>query len=308
MIDEQRTLEIFGYVSGDFGEQSHKIVVFVCEQCGRYRVGQKRDHRELCKGCTTGNRNTANTRPNIKKQCIECGKMFEVSPGREHQKYCSMECYDIHRVNNIVPRVKIVRPPKKVVEKIAKPYAGKIEVACEVCGKIFKRLANEENNKYCSYECRGIAWIGENNPCWKGGKIEKICEICGDVFEVYPNKETRKFCSHICHGISMRKEKNINWNGGTSFLPYCPKFDEAFKESIRIEFDRECFMCGMSEEENTIKLAVHHVSYDRDCMCNDIPCEFVPLCRSCHGKTNHDRDLWERLITNVLYYICSDEL
>ncbi len=82
MIDEARTLEIFGYVSSDLTKHAHKKVVFVCEQCGRYRVGRKQDHRELCKSCTTGNRNprifTGRKRPpkkhyrRLKKICIGC--------------------------------------------------------------------------------------------------------------------------------------------------------------------------------------------------------------------------------------------
>ena len=61
-------------------------------------------------------------------------------------------------------------------------------------------------------------------------------------------------------------------------------------------------MCPTTEEENKRKLCVHHVNYDKECMCNGVECEFVPLCNSCHSKTNSDRELWERLIINVLYY------
>ena len=92
------------------------------------------------------------------------------------------------------------------------------------------------------------------------------------------------------------------WKGGISFEPYCEKFNEAFKESIREKFGRKCFMCPTTEEENKRKLCVHHVNYDKECMCNGVDCEFVPLCIGCHAKTNHSRELWERLIINVLSY------
>lgn len=94
-------------------------------------------------------------------------------------------------------------------------------------------------------------------------------------------------------------ENASNWRGGTSFEPYCPRFNNSFRESIRDKFGRKCFLCG--EEENGRKLAVHHVNYDKNCLCSDIKCEFVPLCMSCHSKTsNGDREYWENLIMKKL--------
>jgi len=99
---------------------------------------------------------------------------------------------------------------------------------------------------------------------------------------------------------SLPLEKNPAWKGGVSFEPYCPKFNEAFKESIREKFGRVCFLCPTTEEENGKKLAVHHVSYNKDCLCDDSDCEFVSLCLKCHGKSNNDREYWERVIMNKL--------
>lgn len=100
--------------------------------------------------------------------------------------------------------------------------------------------------------------------------------------------------------ISMRGERNCNWNGGKSFEPYCEKFDDTFKESIRDKFNRVCFLCQRTEEENGRKLNVHHVNYNKDCLCDDTECEFVPLCNSCHIKTNYNREYWEMHILGLL--------
>ena len=91
-----------------------------------------------------------------------------------------------------------------------------------------------------------------------------------------------------------------DWKEFISVKPYCEKFNYTFKEKIRNKFDRECFICGKDEENNGMKLDVHHVNYDKDCLCNDKKCEFVPLCRSCHAKTNGDREMWRRMIMNAL--------
>lgn len=68
----------------------------------------------------------------------------------------------------------------------------------------------------------------------------------------------------------------------------------------KCEFNDECDICGKSESENGRRLDVHHVNYDKNCLCNEIKCEFVPLCMSCHGKTNGKRDENEQFILNKL--------
>ena len=54
MIDEQRTLEIYGYTSDELKPQSHKRVVAVCDICGLYRDLSKQDYRDVCKICIMG--------------------------------------------------------------------------------------------------------------------------------------------------------------------------------------------------------------------------------------------------------------
>lgn len=95
-------------------------------------------------------------------------------------------------------------------------------------------------------------------------------------------------------------EKHWNWKGGISFEPYCPKFNDSFKESIREKFNRICFLCPTTEKENGQKLSVHHVNYRKDCLCEDITCEFVPLCKSCHSKTTNNHEYWKKEIMNKL--------
>ena len=108
----------------------------------------------------------------------------------------------------------------------------------------------------------------------------------------------RKLTDEVRKKISGHS--HYNWKGGISFEPYCVKFNDKFKEQIRDKFGRVCFLCGKSEEENGVKLSVHHVNYDKKCLCNDIKCEFVPLCISCHMKTNHNREYYEALILEKL--------
>lgn len=110
-----------------------------------------------------------------------------------------------------------------------------------------------------------------------------------------PSHETRKNMSE-----SKLGDKNGNWKGGISFGKYCKLFNNAFKRKIRNKFHNKCFLCGKTKEQNGKNLDVHHVNYDKDCICNS-SCEFIPLCRSCHIKTNFNRNYWEDLIMCYLY-------
>lgn len=97
----------------------------------------------------------------------------------------------------------------------------------------------------------------------------------------------------------QKGENHPQWKGGVSFEPYCPKFNEAFKERVRDFFGRTCFICGATETRE--KHHVHHVNYDKMVCCNDVKPLFVPLCRSCHGKTtNGDREMWANRLTEQI--------
>jgi hypothetical protein len=103
-------------------------------------------------------------------------------------------------------------------------------------------------------------------------------------------------------GEAHKGNKCYFWKGGISFEPYCVKFNRVFKEYIRFKFNNKCFLCSMTTEENGQLLSVHHVNYNKNCGCDgDKTCNFVPLCRSCHSKTNYNRDYWQKLIADKLH-------
>lgn len=102
--------------------------------------------------------------------------------------------------------------------------------------------------------------------------------------------------------------KNSNWRGGKSFEPYCPKFNEEFKEYIRNKFNRRCFICGIAEEDQLPnakkkhRLYIHHVDYNKNDICNGYSWPFIPLCSSCHSKTNGKRWYWFNKYMNYWIY------
>ena len=206
----------------------------------------------------------------------------------------------------------------------------KIIAVCDDCGKI--RILKEKNYRNLCFLCNNTnkTYIenrrkshlhGErilNKELYKLYIIQKkntveISEIIGVSPPTISNwlheanikirspKERNLGEMNPMYGKSgQRGVKHWNWKGGISDDKYCYLFNERFKELIRNLYNRHCFLCGKTEEENGRRLDVHHVNYDKNCLCNT-ECEFVPLCISCHVKTNHNRKYWEDLIMCYLY-------
>jgi hypothetical protein len=107
-----------------------------------------------------------------------------------------------------------------------------------------------------------------------------------------PTLEQRKKQSDALKG-----DKCYLWKGGISYEPYCVKFNKGFKERVRAFFDNKCVGCGAATD---YRLHIHHVNFNKMTCCNDERPLFVPLCRSCHCKTNHDREYWEKFYTKII--------
>lgn len=133
------------------------------------------------------------------------------------------------------------------------------------------------------------------------------CEICGECWQILSGSHLKS------HGITSEEYKQrfpssklytekysrmisanfqgISYDEWESFATgqeYCPKFNNDCRESNRYKYDRRCFMCDLSEEDNVRqrKLSVHHVDMNRDQGCNGHGWKLVPLCPSCHRKAH----------------------
>jgi hypothetical protein len=101
-------------------------------------------------------------------------------------------------------------------------------------------------------------------------------------------------------GAATRGDKHWNWQGGISARKYCYRFNITYKRKIRARFGNVCFLCGKTQIENGEKLSVHHVNYNKNCGCDNTKCICVPLCKSCHTKTNGHREYWYKKIITKL--------
>jgi 5-methylcytosine-specific restriction endonuclease McrA len=87
-------------------------------------------------------------------------------------------------------------------------------------------------------------------------------------------------------GMANGGENNGCWMGGVT--PY-HGWSFSLREKIRDRDERKCRICG--KPENGKHHDVHHIDYDKK---NIAPENFVTLCHFCHGKTNHNRQQWQK--------------
>jgi len=181
---------------------------------------------------------------------------------------------------------------------------------CVDCNKtLIKRGA-----KRCKSCARKKVLLDVNkNPWYKDGRNNKIsycidcnkklsnykykrCIICSQQKEnhnrygVKCSKETKNKIS-----LSQTKELHWNWQGGKSFEPYPLGWTKTFKEQIRYRDSYKCQLCNKPEIENNRRLDVHHIDYNKNNL--DLN-NLISLCKSCHIKTNHDREKWIKYFKN----------
>lgn len=201
------------------------------------------------------------------------------------------------------------------------------KVRCEVCRREFKQITNTHLNthkltinKYHEKYPDAVltsegtrqkiseVTSGENSgsygkEAWSKGLTKETNDSLKKMSEALLGEKNGNYGK----GYLMAGENHPNWQGGISNLPYCEKFDDDLKERVREFFNGCCYVCGVGQSELGYKLDVHHVNYNKMVCCNDVKPLFVPLCRSCHMKTNFDREYWEEFFTVSLEYLTDGE-
>lgn len=141
------------------------------------------------------------------------------------------------------------------------------------------KISKSRKGKYCGKNNHNYKKIGNKNP----------------LYAIPKSDEHKILISCTKQGI-----KRNEWTGFLTKQSYCYLWTESFRELIRNRFYNKCYLCNKSKKNNNQKLSVHHVNYDKNCLCNG-GCEFVPLCKICHAKTNGNRQYYEDLIMCYLY-------
>ena len=98
-----------------------------------------------------------------------------------------------------------------------------------------------------------------------------------------------KISKSLMGHVGIRGDKNNFWQGGISKEPYSFDFTRELKELIRKRDNYVCQICGKKQTEEMVPFPIHHINYNKK---NSNPNNLITLCRSCHGKTNHNRKYW----------------
>jgi len=244
---------------------SHRKIVRICDNCNDIKILEFRGYSDICRKCSYSSR--------IKIICNQCGAtIYRIKSGIRNHNFCNINCKAKWQSENLN---KENHPGWK---------GGDIKLICDWCGSIiYKKRTQIYNHNFCNQDCKAKWQVrnlkGESNPFWDRHHTE---ESKRDM------SATKQGLPHNVWVCFMTEQK------------YCSLFNTKFKEQIRNFYNRRCFLCGKTEKENGKRLSVHHVNYDKNCLCG-LRCEFVPLCSSCHSKTNTNRKYWEDLIMCYLY-------
>lgn len=204
---------------------------------------------------------------------------------------------------------------ENIISKRAKLYT------CKFCGNEFYSSKETKNRKpvFCSRACAGYK---KGHITWNAGKKKQFerCEVCG---KEKTTKRERDFSRcHTCKN-KLRAKKTVYYecprcgrpkNGrGRSDRKLCNScasldrwkvfhklfgvncenkeyygFTESLKRYVRKRQDNKCAFCGQESKRN--RLDVHHIDYDKT---NSHVRNLIALCRSCHTKTNFNREYWK---------------
>ena len=316
----------------------------ICEECGKEFHSNNKSPRYCSINCKSRYQSTYNRGVNnptykgkIKRNCQTCGKEFEVYPSRVEYgqgKFCSKECMITRIKKNceecgkeflVIPSLLKMGYGKYCSRQCqdkarSKIYVGenhpnykeKVSIVCQTCKKTFYvNQGRASSAKYCSIEC-------------EKDRIKRNCLLCGKEFEIPKSRIIGKrgyYCCRDCYYQDRTNrfsgENNASWQGGISFEPYCPKFNNKFRERVRVWFNYQCSNC--EQPQNDKKLCVHHVYYNKQACCEQNekgeyiytidneevkvignPNKFVALCKSCHTKTNHNRVYWARYFEDII--------
>ena len=238
MIDESRTFEIYGYTSDSLSYGSKKLVVAVCEDCGKYRELAFRGYHDLCKSCGhkrqhlsdetrkkmsenhTGKKHSEETKKKMRKAQIGKGvsdetrtKLSKANIGKRHT----------HETRQKMSEAQMgIRLSEDTKQKLSKTLRGRIWPE----ERRRKQSASRQNIPYEeweSYVCESPYCPKFNETCKESNreKYDRRCFICG-LPESENITSTGKHIKLSVHHADMQKSQGcdgVKWQ----LVPVCMK-------------------------------------------------------------------------------------
>lgn len=255
-----------------------------CPTCGKeieYRS-------KLCWDCFQATKN--------KKYCVDCGQKINTKWKR---------CWECHAKHIAVPERFCADCNIKL------PKYGNT-VRCKKC--LLKRISDSATNWYCidcgipvTRRTKRCKTCDEKNRAGKATYIrteahnlnmkQKMTGRSVEWRKGKPHKpETRqKMREHWTE--EKRKEAGKRWKGennpgyvhGQRSRPWPYEFNSRLKTKIKKRDGYICQECKQPLMPRSRMTDIHHIDYDKH---NNDSANLITLCRSCHAKTNFNRDYW----------------
>lgn len=248
----------------------------------------------------------------VEKICPTCGKSF-VDKKHPDKIACSKKCIvqSQHKKEKISAKVKASwereDSRQKRVDGIKKAWADP-DVKARI-GTAIKTALNNPEIKEKRIIALNTPEVKEkqsesSKELWKNEDHRRhVSDSLGEYWKTAEADERRQRVGETLsdpeivkrRALSMTGEGNPNWCGGSSYKGYCVVF-KVMREPIRNAFSNTCVACGTKINKSGRKLSAHHPTYDKSdgCKVSDMKLLGIPLCDSCHAKSNSikDRDLW----------------
>lgn len=288
MIDDEKTYAEKGYRSVDLSKGSHKLVWAVCEgencgiEGGRGRWVEFKQYRDLCYECSM--------------------KIHSISKGDKRTEKIEYIDDDKTYAEKGYRSTELTPQSSRLVWRVCSECGEGTWVNFFCCTELCKKCAVKKRDVPKEEDrVEKLPWVddeityaekGYRSTDLKPHSTKWVWAIC---IECGRGRWVMFFACHDrCKRCANQGENNPSWKGGISHGEYCKFFSEPLKDAIRNYFNNTCFECNKNTEENKNKnMSVHHINYQKSCGCDNTRfCVYVPLCVSCHSKTNGNRWFW----------------
>lgn len=223
----------------------------------------------------------------ITKICEYCGRSFTRKDNKRGrgQRLCSRKCSGAVNGKANEGRRHTEEWKRKMSEAnsgTGNPFFGKThtedakrKIGTANSGSYIDRYGEEKANKIKAK--LSDAHSGSNNPFYGKTHPPEIRKNLGRDVSGEKNPMFNK--GHLLVG-----DKNGSWKGGISYEAYGREWTSELKTEIRKRDKFVCQVCGKNGYD------VHHIDYVKK---NCIEQNLITLCRSCHAKTNFNREHWQ---------------
>lgn len=151
----------------------------------------------------------------------------------------------------------------------------------------FGKHHTEESNRKNREAHLGIKDSKETKKLKKKAMIGKNIGENNPMFGKHHTEKTRKEISEALKG-----ENSPMWNPDREqvYAPYTEKFyDKEYRQLIFETNNNGSEICPICKKKEIKEL--HHIDYNKQ---NDNIENMIFLCKSCHRKTNHNKDYWQK--------------